>query len=133
MEVAVRRAGLIAIAICVMSVPAAAMDAKFKAVLKTLDPSIRLEQICDAEAMTRIGKDRNPYRPDRAMIGALSQPSVVGDTIAGSGGAFRSKGKWYAFSFTCQAAPDRLSILSFDYRVGQPIPEEKWSDYGLYQ
>lgn len=112
--------------------PATATDARFKAMLKTLDPELRLEQVCDAEAMRMIGKDRKTYRPDRAMIGALARPQVEGDTIVGSGGAFRSRGKWYGFSFTCEATSDRLSVQSFDFKIGAPIPEEKWSAYGLW-
>lgn len=136
-EMDVRRAGLTAIILCAMSMSAAAMDARFKKMLKTLDPSIRLEQVCDAEAMRQIGKqrgeDRKRYRPDRAMIGAIAQPRIEGDTAEGSGGAFRSRGKWYTFSFTCETAPDRLSVTSFEFKIGQPIPEEKWADYGLYR
>jgi hypothetical protein len=136
-EMSVQRAGLAMIILCAMSVAAAANDARFRKMLKTLDPSLRLEQVCDAEAMRQIGKkkgeDKKRYRPDRAMIGALSRPQIAGDTAEGSGGAFRSRGKWYAFSFTCETAPDRLSVTSFDFKVGRPIPEEKWPDYGLYR
>lgn len=127
-----RLAGLVLFVVFVAGTPAPAMDARFKAMLKTLDPELRLEQVCDAEAMRTIGKDRNAYRPDRALIGALARPQIHGDTIVGSGGAFRSRGKWYGFSFTCEAAPDRLSVQSFDFKIGGPIPEEKWSAYGLW-
>ena len=108
-------------------------DAKFEAMLKRIDPADRLEQICDYAAADRIGRDKNPYHPDRAVIDSISAAKINGDTVQGSGGAFRSGGQWYQFSFTCKTTPDRLKILSFDYRVGEKIPEDKWIGYGLWR
>ncbi|MBX3551635.1 MAG: DUF930 domain-containing protein [Pseudolabrys sp.] len=116
-----------------MTPVSAANDARFEAILKRLDPSERLEQICDYAAMKYINRDKNPYRPDRAVIESIAPAHVRGDTVRGEGGAFRSKGEWYQFSFTCQTSPDRLKVLSFDYKIGQKIPESKWDDYGLWR
>ena len=117
-----------------MMIPvSAANDARFEAILKRLDPSERLEQICDYAAMKYINRDKNPYRPDRAVIESIAPAHVRGDTVRGEGGAFRSKGEWYQFSFTCQTSPDRLKVLSFDYKIGAKIPESKWDDYGLWR
>jgi hypothetical protein len=101
--------------------------------LQRIDPSERLEQVCEYAALTRIGRDKNQYRPDRVVIQAISPPKVKGDKMSGSGAALRSKGKWYQFDFTCQAAPDRLKVLSFSYDVGDEIPEEQWDKLGLWR
>jgi hypothetical protein len=122
-----------AIAILLAATPALAMDARFAASLKRLDPQTRLEQVCDLEAMSRIDRDRNPHHPDRAKTDVLSHPRHSGDTVTGSGGAFRSKGKWYAFSFTCKGSPDHMTVLSFSYKIGEPIPESKWASLGLWR
>ena len=119
----------------------AAADAKsevtiepgIEAMLKRIDAADRLEQVCDYAAAKRIGRDRNPYHPDRAVIDSIAPFKVEGDTIVGKGGAFRSHGQWYQFSFSCKTSPDHLKILSFDYRVGERIPEDKWNDYGLWR
>lgn len=116
-----------------MAAPALAMDPRFAASLKRLDPQTRLEQICDLEAMSRIDRDASPHHPDRAKTDVLSHPRHAGDTVTGSGGAFRSKGKWYAFSFTCKGSPDHMKVLSFSYRIGEPIPESKWAALGLWR
>jgi len=110
-----------------------AMDPRFAASLKKLDPDTRLEQVCDLEAMNRIAKDPNPYRPDRAKTDVISHPSHRGDTVTGKGGAFRSKGRWYSFSFTCKGSPDHMSVQAFSYKIGDPIPESKWAAYGLWR
>lgn len=101
--------------------------------LKRLDPATRLEQVCDAAAMSRIAKDNKGFRVDRSVVSALEEPRAKGDTLIGKGAALRSKGKWYRYSFTCHAAPDRLHVLSFEYKLGDEIPEAQWSQYGLYQ
>jgi hypothetical protein len=100
--------------------------------LLKLAPEARLEQICDIEAMRRISRD-GAHRPDRAIAYALSDPRVEGDTLEASGGAFRSKGKWYGMSFTCRTTPDRMMVESFDYAIGSPIPQEEWPSHGLTQ
>ena len=101
--------------------------------LKRLDPATRLEQVCDAAAMKQIARDHREFRIDRSVVSAIVEPRVKGDTLSGKGAAFRSKGKWYQYSFTCQATPDRLRVLSFEYKLGDEIPETQWSKHGLYQ
>jgi hypothetical protein len=113
--------------------PAAAMDARFAASLQKLDPQTRLEQVCDLEAMSRIAKDAKLYRPDRAKTDVVSHPKHSGHTVKGSGGAFRSKGRWYSFSFECKGTPDHMKVLSFSYKIGELIPESKWAAYGLWR
>ena len=115
---------------------AAAADkkaARFAESLKNLDLETRLEQICDYEAMQRIGRDAKGFRPDRSQSNAVSEPVHEANTLIAKGAAFRSKGQWYQFSFTCKGAPDHLTVLSFAYQIGEPIPEQKWEEYGLWK
>lgn len=129
---------MLALAVAAVAIsPALGKDRRQKQLeyaLKRLDPATRLEQLCDAEAMKRIGKDfRQVYRPDRSILSALSEPKIKGDMISGEGGAFRSKKKWYRYSFTCKATEDRLHVTDFSYKIGDEIPETQWSRHGLYQ
>jgi len=111
--------------------PALANDARIERVLKQLDPDARFEQVCDLEAMRRIGKDKT-YRPERSMVAALEPPKVVKSTMSGSGGAFKSKGQWIQFSFTCETTPDHMKVQAFSFQIGEPIPQEKWEPHGLW-
>lgn len=111
--------------------PALAVDGRVEQMLKRLDPVARFEQVCDLEAMKYISKDKT-YRPEHTIISALESPKVVASTMSGNGGAFRSKGKWYQFSFTCQTDPDHMKVQSFSFKIGEPIPEEKWEPLGLW-
>jgi hypothetical protein len=116
----------------VLAAPASA-ESRFERELKMLAPTERLEQICDYAAMQKIGEARNGLRPDRAVGDAMASTIVKQDSIEAKGAAFRSHGKWYALSYSCTASPDHMKVLSFDYRVGAAIPEDKWASYGLWQ
>ena len=125
-----RRLALTIGAILTLAGPAAAADDRFERSLKMLDPVDRLEQLCDYTAMQAIRKDHSPFRPDRAVAG--NEPHIKGDSIEAKVGAFRSKKKWYALSYSCTAAPDHLSVMSFKYKIGDEIPEANWASYGLW-
>jgi hypothetical protein len=116
-----------------MAASAHAAKSRLDRSLQHLDPMTRLEQICAVETMARLNRDNNPYRPDRAVIYAVSKPKLSGNTVAGSGGAFRSRGKWYQYSFVCKTTPDHMRVTDFTYKVGNAIPENMWDSYGLYR
>jgi hypothetical protein len=101
--------------------------------LKKLAPGERLVQLCDYTVMQRIRKDAPAFRPDHAVADATRQTVVANDTVIAEGGAFRSQGKWYGFTYKCTASPEELKVLSFNYKIGAEIPEAKWSGYGLWQ
>ena len=117
----------------VFAAQAAAADARFEKSLQQLAPDERLEQLCDYTAMQSIRKDDRNYRPDRAVANAMAEPNVSHDRIETKGGAFRSRGKWYALTYSCAATPDRLKVVSFHYTIGAEIPETKWAGYGLWE
>ena len=128
-----RRLALTICAILLMAGTAAAVDGRFERSLRKLAPTDRLEQLCDFTAMQQIRKDHRPFRPDRAVASAEKPPRISDDTIVAKGGAFRSRKKWYALSYTCTAAPDHLAVTSFTYTIGAEIPEAKWASYGLWE
>lgn len=122
-----------AFALAATIAPLHAETSRFDRSLQHLDPLTRMEQVCAAETMARVSRDNNPYNPDLAIIYALSAPKRDGDTVMGNGGAFRSKGKWYQYSFVCMTTPDHTRVSSFNYTIRGPIPESSWESYGLAQ
>jgi len=83
--------------------------------------------------MAQIRKDDKNYRPDRALANAMGEAQFIRDTIETKVGAFRSRGKWYALTYTCAATPDHMTVISFKYTIGAEIPETKWAAFGLWQ
>jgi hypothetical protein len=122
----------LALAVVIPGAAAAlANDSRTERMLRQLDPDARFEQVCDLEAMKRIGKDKT-YRPERSMVSALEAPKVVNSTMTGGGGAFKSKGQWFQFSFTCETSPDHMKVQAFSFQIGEPIPQDKWEPHGLW-
>lgn len=111
--------------------PARAMDSGAAEELKRLDPQTRLEQRCDLEAMERIHKDPAKLVADELVAYAFEEPKIKGDKIRSGGAAFRSKGEWYHLSYTCATSPDHMTVLSFQYAIGQVIPHSEWSHHYL--
>ena len=117
----------------VLAAQAAGADERFARSLQMLAPAERLEQLCDYTALKRIRQEDKTFRPDRAAASAMAEPRVRQDTIEVVGGAFRSRGKWFALTYSCTATPDRTAVLAFRYAIGPEIPETKWAGYGLWQ
>lgn len=107
-------------------------DEKFEKVLLKLDPSARLEQLCDYTALKQIKADHKDFRPDRAVANAMAEPVVTQDRVEAKAGAFRSRKKWFAMSYSCSATPDHLKVVDFKYKIGDEIPATKWAGYGLW-
>jgi len=124
--------GLAIAAVAITTVLAVA-DERFERSLQMLAPAERLEQLCDYTAMTRIRTEKKEFRPDRAVANAMAEPVAKGDTLEVTGGAFRSRKKWYALSYRCMATPDHLKVVTFNYTIGEEIPEAKWVSFGLWQ
>ena len=116
-----------------MTATAALADSRFERSLKMLAPAERLEQLCDYTAMTRIRSEAKQFRPDRAVANARAEPRAEGDTLEVSGGAFRSRGKWYELSYRCTATPDHTKVVAFRFTIGEEIPESKWASFNLWQ
>jgi hypothetical protein len=108
-------------------------DERFTRSLQMLAPAERLEQLCGYTAMARIRQDDKNFRPDRTVANAMTEPRETGDTLEAKGGAFRSRGKWFALTYRCTASPDRMAIVSFSYTIGPEIPQTQWAGYGLWQ
>ena len=100
--------------------------------LMRLEPRTRMIQVCDIRMVQDMRGDKQYPAVDRAVIDATSRPVFDDDTIRGQGGAFRSKGRWFQFSFDCTLAPDHLKTLSFSYDIGDEIPEADWEKFGLW-
>ena len=125
--------GLALVAATLVATAAAGADGRFERSLKMLAPAELLEQLCDYTAMMRIREQNKDYRPDRAVANAMTEPVASSDTLEVTGGAFRSRKKWYALSYRCTATADHLTVIAFRFTIGEEIPEAKWASFGLWE
>ncbi|MDE1995603.1 MAG: DUF930 domain-containing protein [Rhizobiaceae bacterium] len=115
-----------------MATSALATDATMKKELEKLDPSERMEQACDAEAMKRIGTDKTGFKPDKVIAYTFSDPGMAPDSIDAEGAVFRSKGDWYHLSYKCTTGPQHIHVRDLSYEIGEKVPRDSWQKYYLY-
>ncbi len=128
-----RALGLAIGALMALVAQGAYADERLERSLQMLAPEERLEQLCNYTAMQQIRQDHKDFRPDRTVANAIAESREKGDTLEAKGAAFRSRGRWYALSYTCSSTADRMAVTGFHYSLGTEIPETKWAGYGLWQ
>lgn len=99
--------------------------------LPTFDPTERTIQLCDIEAMEQVRAWKPSFRPERLVAYASAEVVVAGDTVRADGAAFFSGGAWYAMRFDCGLSADHLTVVSFAFQVGEPIPRSAWEAHSL--
>jgi hypothetical protein len=112
--------------------PSHALDAELKAQLLKLDPKTRLEQACDTEAMVRIKKEDNPYRPDKVIAYTFRDPTYGANSLNAPGAVFRSKDEWYHLSYKCHTDAENLSVQKLTLKIGDKVSHSNWDKYYLY-
>ncbi|MGE7368736.1 DUF930 domain-containing protein [Neorhizobium sp. NPDC001467] len=112
--------------------PAHAIDGRIVRQLNALDPQERREQRCDIEAMARIAKAGEGFEPDKVIAYSRADIEENGDDLRAPGAVFRSAGDWYKLKYRCRTGDHGLSVLSFDYKIGDKIPRSDWDRLYLY-
>ncbi|WP_374831231.1 DUF930 domain-containing protein [Paenochrobactrum pullorum] len=107
---------------------AALSDPRVKQALGTLSAKQRVSQICSIEALEQIRHARPDTPPDMM---ARKASELTETSLKMRGGAFRSHAKWYDVDFTCEINLNDMKVSSFNYTLGNLIPENDWQRRGL--
>lgn len=100
--------------------------------LPGLPPDERIIQLCNIEALEQVHTANAAlFEPDFLVAYAMAEVKLSEHAVAADGGAFRSRRRWYQISYSCAVTPDLGKVVSFAYRVGDPIPEREWARHGL--
>ena len=105
--------------------------ARIRQTLTTIADSERVVQLCNIEGLEQIRRAEPKYDPDTLVSYAMADPVAAGMTLSAPGGAFRSRRKWYGISFKCTAAPDYQGVTAFEFKLGEPIPQDQWEEHNL--
>jgi len=122
-------AGLVAI--LVSAAPAAAQTVLDKR-MQALEPQTRLIQLCNLSGLETFAKDKRVAKVDRVRIDALAAPTVESNVAKGAGGAVRTGGRWYKFSYRCVFSADRMRATHFSYVLDKEIPKTQWERFNLF-
>lgn len=104
---------------------------RIRRTLESFAPSERLVQLCNIEGLEQIRRAAPQYAPDTLVSYAMADTSIAGLTLTATGGAFRSRRKWYGIALKCTVGADLQSVTGFEFTLGAPIPESEWDDHNL--
>lgn len=91
-----------------------------------LPRAVRAGQLCATELDGQL-KNGSPYFPERVPLYPLDGGTVLDEPEA----AFPANGVWYNVSFRCEVDENATRVVSFAFRVGDPIPRSDWKRRGL--
>jgi len=112
--------------------PSFGYDLKLRRQFEQLDPTTRLEQVCDTEILEKVNVDDPRFRADRVVAYTFKNPKIVDDRLTANGAAIRGRGKWFHLTYSCQTGPKHLDVHDLSYEIGEEIPSALWSQYYLY-
>ena len=99
--------------------------------LRSFTDQEQIIQVCNLEAIEQIARAAPEYVPDTVVGYAMSDFVFSGLTIIATGGAFRSRRRWYEISYTCTTAPGYEAVTAFQFKLGNEIPERLWEAHNL--
>jgi hypothetical protein len=87
-----------------------------------LPRGVRAGQLCATELGEQLANASPPY------FGAHVPRYVFDDgtVLERFGGAFFANGEWYNVGFRCEVDKDATRVISFAFRVGDPVPRSEW-------
>ncbi|MER9359992.1 DUF930 domain-containing protein [Mesorhizobium sp. M0500] len=88
---------------------------------------VRIGQLCLTELREQLRRASPPYFPDLLRSFRLKEGTIMQVPRT----AFRANGQWYDLSFRCEVDPDATRVVSFAFRVGNPVPRSEWKRRGL--
>ena len=104
---------------------------RIRKTMGTLADSERVVQLCNIEGLEQIRHATSIYAPDTLVPYAMADMDGSGLTLLASGGAFRSRRRWFGITFRCSVAPDYSGVTSFSFKLGSEIPKDQWEAHNL--
>ncbi|NVK34950.1 MAG: DUF930 domain-containing protein [Rhodobacteraceae bacterium] len=100
-------------------------DPRARTAMGRMVGSERLNLLCMTELREQLNAASRP--PDMLPSFRLQEGAVLQPRRA----AFRSLGQWYDVEFRCEADSAIRRVVSFQYRIGAPIPRSEWQSRGF--
>jgi hypothetical protein len=99
--------------------------------LPRLDPTERMVQLCNIEALEQVARVRADFSPETVSAYAMKALAIGPDTVTADGAAMRSGDDWYALRYRCRLAPGHGAVVAFDFLAGDRLSAERVAELGL--
>lgn len=99
--------------------------------LRHLVSEERTIQLCNIEAMEQVHRSNAEFWPETLIAYAMAEPRFSGASLLVTGGAFRSRRRWYNIRYKCEVSANAENIVSFEFLTGDEIPQSDWELHNL--
>jgi hypothetical protein len=99
--------------------------------LPKLNPTERMIQLCNIEALQQVARVRRNFSPEMVDAHAMKALAILADTVEADGAAVRSGDDWYMLRYRCRLAPDHTAVVAFDFLAGDKLTAERVEELGL--
>jgi Domain of Unknown Function (DUF930) len=99
-------------------------SASARAAMKVLAPEEQLIQLCNIEAMEQVAAWKPGLKPQQLVAYALADPEIDTNSVNAKGAAILITNQWLKLEYECLAEPLSNRVVSFSFRLGDPIPQE---------
>ena len=96
--------------------------------MRDVPRGVRAGQLCLTELREQLLNALPPYFPDLLPSFGLEGGSTTIEVLST---AFRANRQWYDLSYRCEVDTDAMKVVSFAYRVGDPVRRSEWKRRGL--
>ncbi len=107
------------------------MNRKAMAELPSLNPTERMIQLCNIEALEQVARLRADFSPEIVSAYALKALAIGPDTVEADGAAVRSGDDWYTLRYRCRLSPGHGTVVAFDFLAGDRLPAARVEELGL--
>lgn len=87
----------------------------------------RIKQLCATELGQQLIHGSPRYQAEIVPSAAPRE----GNVLAVPKAYFRTRNAWYEISFQCEVDPDASRVVSFAFKVGDPVPKSEWRARGF--
>lgn len=102
-------------------------DPRVRTAMADMPRSQRINLLCMTEMRGQLETARPPRPPQYLPSFHLQSGNVLHPRQA----AFLSQGQWFDLAFRCEVDEDATKVQKFNYRIGDAIPREQWSQRGF--
>ncbi len=104
---------------------------KAREALPHLNPTERMVQLCNIEALEQVARARQDFSPETVSAYAMKELAIGPNTVEAEGAAIRSGDDWYSLRYRCRLSAGQGAVVAFDFLAGDRLTPERVAELGL--
>jgi Domain of Unknown Function (DUF930) len=104
---------------------------KARDALPHLNPTERMVQLCNIEALEQVARVRRDFSPETISAYATKDLAIGPDTVEADGAAIRSGDDWYSLRYRCRLSAGHNEVVACDFLSGDQLTAARVEELGL--